>query len=123
MRVLRRVLVVLLLATGTAFALLRVVSVRGVRATGPFDLDRQVARRTTPSSPAAPVRGADPAPRAISWAEPVDGACPTGFPVKAKVGSGIFHVRGGRSYERTSPDRCYATPAAAEADGYRPAKA
>jgi methylphosphotriester-DNA--protein-cysteine methyltransferase len=43
--------------------------------------------------------------------------------VKVKTSSGIFHVPGGRSYERTNPDRCYATPAAAEADGYRPAKA
>ena len=58
-----------------------------------------------------------------TWAEPADGSCPPGFPVKVKVSSGIFHVPGGRFYERTSPDRCYATPAAAEADGYRPAKA
>jgi hypothetical protein len=58
-----------------------------------------------------------------SWVEPVDGACPTSHPVKTNASSGIFHVPGGRSYERTKPERCYSTPEAAAADGYRPAKA
>ncbi|MGD9997014.1 MAG: hypothetical protein AB7L17_16095 [Ilumatobacteraceae bacterium] len=58
-----------------------------------------------------------------TWVEPVDGACPDGFPIKANANSGIFHVPGGRSYERTIPERCYATAQAAEADGYRAAKA
>lgn len=57
-----------------------------------------------------------------AWAAPVEGACPDGYPVKAKEASGIFHVPGGLSYERTRPDRCYATPQAATADGFRPAK-
>lgn len=51
-----------------------------------------------------------------------DGSLPDGFPVKVKLSSGIFHVPGGRFYDRTSPDRCYTTAAAAEADGYRQSK-
>jgi hypothetical protein len=51
-----------------------------------------------------------------------NGSCPTGFPVKAKLSSKIFHMPGGGSYERTKADRCYADAAAAEADGLRQAK-
>lgn len=58
-----------------------------------------------------------------TWVEPVDGACPDGYPIKANDNSGIFHVPGGRFYERTVPERCYADAADAEADGYRRAKA
>jgi hypothetical protein len=57
------------------------------------------------------------------WVAPVDGRCPEGFPIKANDNSGIFHVPGGRFYERTIPERCYADAADAEADGYRRAKA
>jgi hypothetical protein len=56
------------------------------------------------------------------WVEPVGGSCPVGHPVKVNVGSGIFHLPGGRSYARTKPERCYATPEDAEADGFRRAK-
>lgn len=56
------------------------------------------------------------------WVEPVDGACPASHPVKAKLASGIFHVPGGQSYERTVPDRCYRDAASAEADGLRASK-
>jgi hypothetical protein len=51
-----------------------------------------------------------------------DGSTPAGHPVKVKESSGIFHVPGGRFYDRTRPDRCYPTAAAAEADGYRRSK-
>ena len=47
---------------------------------------------------------------------------PEHHPVKAKLASGIFHVPGGQSYDRTLPDRCYVDAAAAEADGFRAAK-
>jgi hypothetical protein len=47
---------------------------------------------------------------------------PEGFPVKVKVSSGIFHVPGGRFYDRTNADRFYATADAAVADGYRQSK-
>jgi hypothetical protein len=52
----------------------------------------------------------------------VDGSTPAGHPVKVKESSGIFHVPGGRFYERTKADRYYPTAAAAEADGYRRSK-
>ena len=54
------------------------------------------------------------------WLPPLDdGSAPPSHPIKAKASSGIFHVPGGRFYDRTKPDRCYSTAAAAEADGYR----
>ena len=57
-----------------------------------------------------------------TWVEPVDGACPVGHPVKAKLRSGIFHLPGMVAYERTNPDRCYPEASTAEADGLRIAK-
>jgi hypothetical protein len=57
-----------------------------------------------------------------NWVAPVDGACPASHPVKANDDSHIFHVPGGRFYERTVAERCYTTADAAAADGYRPAK-
>jgi hypothetical protein len=67
--------------------------------------------KTTPLAEARP-----------AWCEPTDGACPSSHPVKAKLSSGIFHVPGGFSYDRTIPDRCYVDAAAAQADGFRAAK-
>ena len=85
-----------------------------------------VARRPRTTAPApTPV----PEPVVVGptqlpvWVPPIDGGCPNGHPVKVNARSGIFHVPGGRSYDRTVPDRCYATAADAEADGYRRAKA
>ena len=64
-----------------------------------------------------------PPPRLRSpWVEPVDGGCPTGYEIKAKLSSEIYHVPGMVNYARTTPDRCYASSEAAEADGLRPAK-
>src|SRR3954453_13766152 len=57
-----------------------------------------------------------------AWVAPAEGQCPPGFPVKTTVDSGIYHVPGGRSYARTKPERCYATPEDAEADVFRRAK-
>ena len=57
------------------------------------------------------------------WVEPVDGQCPEGYPVKANDNSGIYHLPGGRFYDRTVPERCYASAEGSEADGYRRAKA
>lgn len=70
------------------------------------------------ATPAAP----DPDGNPASWVEPVDGGCPPSHPVKAKLSSGIYHVPGGLSYDRTRPDRCYRDAAAAEADGLRAAR-
>lgn len=66
--------------------------------------------------------GADKTEGADTWLPPVDGACPAGYPIKANARSGIYHVPGGGSYDRTTPERCYATAEAAEADEFRPAK-
>lgn len=83
---------------------------------------------SSPTSPATAKKvAAKKAPaakkQAKAWREPgKNGACPKGFPVKVAA-SGIFHLPGGRGYERTTPVRCYADAAAAKADGYRQAKA
>lgn len=77
-----------------------------------------------------PVGTIEPAPQGFAgvpavealWVEPVDGVCPASHPVKANDNSGIYHLPRGRFYERTRPERCYATPEGAEADGYRAAK-
>ena len=62
-------------------------------------------------------------PAGQRWVAPVNGDCPDGYPVKANDNSGIFHVPGGRFYDRTVAERCYANADDAIADGYRPAKA
>jgi hypothetical protein len=56
------------------------------------------------------------------WVEPEGRACPASHPVKAKLSSGRFHMPGMAVYDRTIPDRCYATPEAAEVDGLQRAK-
>jgi micrococcal nuclease len=64
-----------------------------------------------------------PAPAGdVAWVEPTGDVCPTTHPVKAKLGSKIFHLPGGQMYDRTKPDRCYRDGDAAEADGLRQAK-
>jgi hypothetical protein len=93
-------------------------------------------RRPTPNAAAPSARNGTqtaatptPSPSATTsststttWVEPEDGVCPPTHPVKVKLASGIFHVPGGLAYDRTTPDRCYRDAAAAEADGFRPAK-
>ena len=90
------------------------------------------ASTTAPSAPASPepevvatepVVAPAPTPDAAAWVEPgADGECPDGYPIKAKLSSKIFHAPGQFNYDRTTPDRCYATAAAAESDGLRQAK-
>ena len=78
----------------------------------------------TPEPSVAPVAAvAESALLAAPWVAPVDGTCPEGYPVKANSNSRIFHVPGGRFYDRTVAERCYATADDAVIDGYRPAKA
>lgn len=76
------------------------------------------ASNPAPSNPAA----SGPAATDASWVEPTNGNCPPGYPVKAKLQSGIFHLPGMALYERTNPDRCYPSADAAEADGLRVSK-
>jgi hypothetical protein len=91
--------------------------------------------RTAPPSPTTPpewppldaqAADAPDAPLltdASGWVTAIDdGSCPISHPVKANGNSGIFHVPGGRFYDRTKPERCYTTPDSAIADGYRQAK-
>jgi len=67
---------------------------------------------------------APPQPALADWVEPNgDGSCPPTHPIKAKLASGIYHVPGGANYDRTRPDRCYASEEAAVRDGLRRAKA
>lgn len=75
------------------------------------------------ASPAAAAAAQPWVDSQMKWVAPVDGGCPEGYPVKANDNSGIFHVPGGRFYQRTVPERCYATADDALADGYRQAKA
>lgn len=73
---------------------------------------------TAPATEATPVRPTPPEPSV----ESSDGSCPASHPVKVARGSKVFHVPGGQMYDRTSADRCYRDPAAAEADGLRQSK-
>ncbi len=83
----------------------------------PFPFPPQPRASTSPSTGAS-TTGAS----TTAWLAPLDGACPTSHPVKAKLASGIYHVPGGQSYDRTTPDRCYVDATAAEQDGLRASK-
>ncbi len=117
---LRRTLLLTLLALGVGAA----VSWWRNQATTPTpasppqwpDLPARVTEADPASAPA-------PAPAATWLPGNDDGSAPDSHPVKVKESSGIFHVPGGRFYDRTRPDRCYPTAVAAEADGYRRSKA
>ncbi len=80
------------------------------------------APATTAKAPSAKKISSRRQKQGVLWVEPVGGSCPTSYPVKASLSSGIFHVVGGLFYERTRPDRCYRDEAAATADGLRQAK-
>jgi len=98
------------------------------------EMDPEPVAQLEPDPETAPVPDPEPAPAPTdtaidpvdhapqAWVKPVDGECPEGYPIKAKVKSGIFHVPGSTTYERTKPDRCYPSVEAAEADGLRPPK-
>jgi hypothetical protein len=102
----------------TAYALWRVVEAtrvvgeHGEPAPSPRGPGRLVAVPATPRA-----RPVEPVP--ASWIEADGAACPATYPVKANLRSGIYHLPGGASYERTRPDRCYRDPTAAAADGLR----
>lgn len=75
----------------------------------------------------APLSRPGPGPVAIkvptvAWVEPEGTSCPASHPVKGKLSSGIYHLPGMAAYDRTRPDRCYAGPEGAEADGLTRAK-
>jgi hypothetical protein len=122
----RRLVVVLLLGVIAALAVRwwsRRGSALGAAASWPPLLEPDPS--PIDDAPAAAPAFVDVAPSTNSrWVPPLaDGSCPDGYPVKANDNSGIFHVPGGRFYDRTTPERCYAEAGDAAADGYRPAKA
>ena len=96
----RRVIILLGIVVGAGFVVWRVRSGRAAR----------------------PLDSAAQPPPAPAWIEAHDGSCPASHPVKAKLGSGIYHLPGSSFYARTRAERCYVDAAAAEADGYRAAK-
>lgn len=73
-----------------------------------------------PEPAEAPANAPDAA--TAGWVAGSAGDAPDGYPIKLNGTSGIFHVPGGRFYERTTADRWYATAEAAIADGYRQSK-
>jgi hypothetical protein len=111
-----RGVVLLGLLGAIAYALWRVWQARMPARTG--DVEWTTAPFPFPPEP-RPVTRSSTEP----WVEPnSDGSCPDGYPIKAKLHSGIYHVPGGANYERTHPDRCYADEEAAEKDGLRRSK-
>jgi micrococcal nuclease len=48
-----------------------------------------------------------------------ENSCPPGFTIKGNGDSGIYHVPGGAYYDATNPEVCFATPADAQAAGFR----
>ena len=48
--------------------------------------------------------------------------CPKGYPIKGNSSSMIYHVPSGSFYDRTNPEACFASEAAARAKGYRASK-
>jgi hypothetical protein len=115
-----RRLFLLAVISGAAFAVWTAIQRRNEPATSRPAPSPPRSPAPTPAPQTTPPPTATPAPE--RWREPVDGNCPEGYPVKVAK-SGIYHVPGGRSYERTTAYRCYMNAEDAEADGYRRAKA
>jgi len=77
-------------------------------------------KRTTGTAKRAP---AAKATRGGRWVERTSsGACPDTHPVKVKLSSHLYHLPGMAAYDRTTPDRCYLSAEAAEAEGFARAK-
>ena len=94
------------------------------RANGVGRFSGECGTAAEPIPEAAPAPAPEAAP-AAGDAGPVSGAdsvCPDSHPVKANDSSGIYHVPGQQHYGRTNARHCYASAAAAQADGYRAAE-
>lgn len=92
---------------------------------GLFSGECAVEEAPEPVEDEPPAAVAEPAPAPAAGSGPVPGAdfvCPDDFPVKGNDNSFIYHVPGQQHYGRTNARNCYASAAAAEADGYRAAK-
>ena len=94
------------------------------RANGVGRFSGECGTAAEPIPEAAPAPAPEAAP-AAGDAGPVSGAdsvCPDSHPVKANDNSGIYHVPGQQHYGKTNARHCYASAAAAQADGYRAAQ-
>lgn len=93
-------------------------------ATGVPGVEVPAAETSSVQAPSTPVPADEPAALGDTlWVEPDDeGECPTSHPIKAKLGSGVFHLPGMANYERTKADRCYPDAESAEADDLRQAQ-
>jgi hypothetical protein len=126
----RRWLLRLLIVVGFAVLVAAVLRRRSigpepaVRPVWPPFGDGEGASRAATSGPLSSANSTvvDVKPPSARWTDPVEKACPSGFPVKVKLASGIYHLPGMLAYDRTTPDRCYSSADDAEADGFRPAK-
>jgi endonuclease YncB( thermonuclease family) len=82
---------------------------------------RQAAYRHADAHNANYRCGAQPSPR--GGVAPIgDGDCPPSAPLKGNRESMIYHAPGQQYYEITHAEVCFATPADAEAAGYRAAR-
>jgi hypothetical protein len=121
----RRVLLLLVLLSAAGF-----IAIRFRERTAPVAASEPtwppITRRPEPPPVGAvterPADGAVSTPAPAWKPANADGTMPDGYPIKAKNQSMIFHVPGGRFYDRTRAERCYATEAAAIADGFRRSK-
>jgi len=66
-----------------------------------------------------PLPAATPEPGGAGRAAPSGMACPATHPIKGNRPSMIYHRPGAQFYEQTRPEDCFASPADAEAAGYR----
>ena len=84
--------------------------------------DCGAAAEPIPEAAPAPAPEAAPAAGDAGPVRGADSVCPDSHPVKANDNSGIYHMPGQQHYGKTNARNCYASAAAAQADGYRAAR-
>lgn len=92
------------------------------RANGVGRFSGECGTAAEPAPEAAPAPDAAPAAGDAGPVSGADSVCPDSHPVKANDSSGIYHMPGQQHYGRTNARHCYASAAAAQADGYRAAE-
>ena len=89
---------------------------------GRFSGECGAAAEPIPEAAPAPAPEAAPASGDAGPVRGADSVCPDSHPVKANDNSGIYHMPGQQHYGKTNARNCYASAAAAQADGYRAAQ-
>lgn len=89
---------------------------------GRFSGECGTAAEPIPEAAPAPAPEAAPAAGDAGPVRGADSVCPDSHPVKANDNSGIYHMPGQQHYGKTNARHCYASAAAAQADGYRAAR-